>query len=64
MISCPYKVRTCLCGQCSKSAAFEHCQDGYCIECLECEDAKEAVHNVYLCTGFKPRNEVDANEKG
>lgn len=33
-------------------------------EYIKREDAKEAVHNVYLCTGFKPRNEVDANEKG
>ena len=33
-------------------------------EYIKREDAKEAVHNVYLCTGFNPRNKVDANEKG
>jgi len=54
---CPYNVETCKCADCTKNAAFDGCTSGYCIECFECEDAGQAVHNVFMCTGYKSRSE-------
>lgn len=61
MKECPYGVITCKCVNCACNAASEGCNHGYCITCFECEDKQEAVHNVYLCTGFE---EVADNAQG
>ena len=53
--SCPFNKRTCLCQDCTKNAIFDDTTKGYCIDCYECEGAKKAVHNVYLCTGYEER---------
>lgn len=53
-MKCKYGSETCKCAKCVCNAANEGCNHGYCINCFECESKQEAVHNVYLCTGFEP----------
>lgn len=55
---CPYNIKSCKCGDRTQSAAFDGCEGGYCIGCFECERAGEAVHNVYVCTGYEKRTEA------
>lgn len=43
---CPYGVTTCMCQFCEKQ-----CNNG--LQCAECGWAGHAVHNTYLCTGYK-----------
>ena len=59
MDKCPFDVKTCKCVNCACNAAEEGCNHGYCINCFECEDKHEAVHNVYLCTGFEEKHKAD-----
>ena len=58
---CPYGVETCLCCKCQMNAAYEECRKGYCNECFDCEDAEMAVHNVYLCSGFLAREDMEGH---
>ena len=58
---CPYGVETCLCCKCQMNSAYEKCSKGYCIECYECEDAETAVHNVYFCSGFLAREDMEGH---
>lgn len=48
---CPFGDVRCLCRTCIRNAAYEHCEDGYCINCFECEQAGEQVHDIWCCTG-------------
>lgn len=57
MSECKYGSKTCKCHECSCNAAKDGCNHGYCINCFECDDKHEAVHNAYLCTGFEPVDE-------
>lgn len=59
--SCPYGIETCLCCKCQMNAAYEKCSKGYCIECYECEEAEMAVHNVYFCSGFLAREDMEGH---
>lgn len=54
---CPFGVPFCKCHDCESNAAYEDCNKGYCLNCLECHDKNEAVHNVYLCTGYERRKD-------
>ena len=57
-MECKYGVKTCKCCQCTRNAAFDDCNKGYCINCYECAIGNEPCHNVYLCTGFEERSEM------
>ena len=59
---CAVGNRRCLCADCIQNAAYEDCERGYCINCLECEDARRQVHDVYLCTGHEARPSAEAQE--
>lgn len=61
MNKCPYEVKTCKCQTCRKSASWPGCKSGYCIDCFECEEAGEAIHNIYVCTGYEPREDGDGD---
>ena len=50
-MKCKYGNARCLCQNCIRNALYEHCTSGYCIDCIECEDAGKSVHDVYICTG-------------
>ncbi len=43
---CKFSNAQCMCQFCEKK-----CNNG--LNCFECERAGEAVHSVYLCTGFE-----------
>ena len=43
----------CLCQTCIKNAGYEKCNEGYCIDCLECEHEGRMVHDVWWCSGYK-----------
>lgn len=57
-MACEYGIKTCLCHDCARNAAWDGCQNGYCIDCFECEKAGKSVHNVYLCTGYEEREVI------
>lgn len=48
---CPFGNKECLCWSCEDSWLI--CGESRCIECIECDEHKKAVHNMYLCTGYK-----------
>ena len=50
-MNCKYGNARCLCQNCKRNAAYEHCTHGYCIDCFECEEAGAAVHDVWMCSG-------------
>ena len=52
---CPFDKRTCLCQDCTRNAIYDNTTRGYCIECYDCEEAKEAVHNVFICAEYEKR---------
>lgn len=53
---CPFNAPRCKCFDCDGNANYEDCNHGYCIGCFECIDAGKAVHDIYVCTGYKQRN--------
>lgn len=56
---CPFRQTRprCLCHDCEDNAMYDSCTHGYCLHCLECIDRGEAVHDIYLCTGYKLRDD-------
>lgn len=54
---CPFGNPRCLCHDCESNAAYDSCNCGYCIQCLECIDKGYSVHDVYVCTGYKLRDD-------
>ena len=52
MVECPYENKRCICQGCEDS--WLNCGESRCIECIECDIQKRAVHDLGVCTGFKP----------
>ena len=61
-MKCPFGNNRCLCQTCTDS--WLNCGESRCLECLECDDKKQAVHDVYLCTGHKRKNQNEQREEG
>ncbi len=57
MKPCLFGNERCLCKDCKSNAAYPSCAKGFCINCFECEQKNESVHDVYLCTGYERRTE-------
>lgn len=53
---CLFGETRCLCKDCESNAALEGCKSGFCIDCFECEQAGEKVHDVFLCTGYRKKD--------
>ena len=45
-MNCPVGNTNCVCQYCE-----DKCNSG--LNCYECQREKKAMHDVYLCTGFK-----------
>lgn len=58
MGDCRFDVKTCKCANCERNAAIEGCDHGFCINCYECEQRQEAVHNVYMCTSYEEKEKA------
>ena len=56
---CEYGNQRCLCQDCKSNAKFDDCKSGFCINCFECEDAGKMVHDMFLCTGYKKREDTN-----
>lgn len=52
---CLFGDTRCLCKDCTRNAAYKDCKRGYCIDCFECEEAGEQVHDIFLCTAYEHR---------
>lgn len=54
---CPFGNERCLCRYCLSNAMYDDCEKGYCVNCIECEDARDQKHDVYLCIVHESRME-------
>ena len=50
-MKCPYGNNRCMCQTCE--ASWLNCGESRCIDCIECDINKKAVHDIYVCTGYK-----------
>lgn len=59
-MTCPFGNVRCLCQTCEDS--WLNCGESRCIQCIDCDTQKKAVHDLYVCTGHKTVHEKGESE--